>query len=199
MQCESCSFFGRTPQELFEHMISFHGMTMYNTPPHLQHLWASRGVGGNGGFPEMPDPLTGKAPKHQIAAQGHTVISLFNPNVAHQFIAQPLPENWQQVAENNYVIMDTLLETPIKKIWIEGRLTPGHGVVYIKKTENVIIHSQIPFVKPTEEQVNDERILAQDFHPYSKSPDYLTWEKQFADDVVTKINIIKAKLMGTGF
>ena len=193
MQCDSCSFYGRTPQELFEHMISFHGMTMYNTPPHLQHLWASRGVGG---FPEMPDPLTGKAPKHQQAANTHTVISLFNPNVAHQFIAAPLPEIWHPVAENYYTILDTLIETPTKKIWVEGKLTPGHGVVHIKKKETIIVYSQIPFVKPTEEEVEDERILAQDYHPYSKTPEYLTWEKQFADNSVQIINVLKAKLLG---
>lgn len=200
MYCKYCPYNSPNPEDVFRHMIDTHGMTRETTPQHLLQFWQTHSPQG---YYESPNPITGVAKQHQLNAQAAQTVSVFNPNPNQRITIQPniVPEPWQRVDENYYNINENIINEPLRKVIVTGKLTPGHGIVEIFKTETHEKHSIINAItgNVSTETVENKQTLVEEFRPFTKSIEYKTWEQHFMENSATQINLIKSKLLGTEF
>lgn len=198
-QCPQCPYQANTEQELFNHLVDYHGMTQMTTPPALRYYWQSRIPGQQTGFYERPNPLTGKATDHQQSALKNMVVRQFNPNPVHAIISPSVIPPWEKINDNYFVLNQIIInEAEIKKS-IVGKLTPGYGVVRL--ISHVIEHKQLLKFFNQDIITNDERVLLEEYkqyNPYRKTPDYHFWQQEFMRKSIELINTM-APLVNSEF
>ncbi len=100
-----------------------------------------------------------------------------------------------KIDDSNYVITEVLIDTPNKKISVSGKLTPGHGVVKILRTET--LETKNIFQQTKMETSSTEQTLIEEFYPFTPSPEYKKWEGNFLSKTISHINLLKNKLYNT--
>ena len=198
-QCPQCPFQATTEQELFNHLIDYHGMTPQTTPPALRYYWQSRMPGQQTGFYERPNPLTGKSPDHQNAALKNMVVRQFNPNPIHTVIAPTCLPPWEKINDNYFVLNQIIINTADVKKSIVGKLTPGHGIVRL--ISHIIEHRQLLSFFKRDIISDDERIILEEYNqynPYRKSPEYVQWQQAFMQKSIEIVNTM-APLVNSQF
>lgn len=189
--CPYCPYEPISPDDFRTHLFNKHGITRTNAPQQLQYLYQS------GGYYEAPDPLRRKSQEHQINAQlsSPTNRRLYNPTTPHANITPTAaPDPWIEVDPDHFMYPEVLLkETPNEKVWASAQLSPGHGVLIIKrivmKEKNNLLNmfSDKVDLEPEEEV----KTPIDEYLTFDDSRAYTLWKNQFFIRVNNKVAEIR--------